>query len=239
MGGIFYTMKPIKQYLKTAFIILLLTIPSCSDKHLIKTQSIEQKNTKKDGLTTIKKIHIDESTILTQSFFGSGMPNELKLYRYENGVFTCLDSLTFFFHDEVLKPDTIHFNTKFNCYETNSEHSGSNIYGESIHFIQIKNNRFIQTFEQLKYFSVIDPESNPISTFSVETELILHNQNIIRIKGTIIQGIIHDIDSRNEEEISREIDTVEYHFNTKTSTYTYFNSRLPAYKEQWKNNLFL
>lgn len=146
--------------------------------------------------------------------------------------------MTLFFHDEILQPDTIHFNSKYKCYVTNSEHSGTNVYGESIHFIQIKNKRIVQTFEQLKYYSSIDPESNPISTSSVETELILFKQNVIQIKGTIKKGIIRDLDTENKEEISSEIDTVEYHFNAKTSTYTYFNSRLPSYKAQWKNNLF-
>lgn len=220
------------------FILLQFSLISCGYKPTFNSGSIDQILGKKVGLEVVKKIYIDSNTILTQSFYGAGLSNELHLFGLKNGKIICLDSMTLFFHDEILQPDTIHFNSKYNCYVTNSEHSGTNVYGESIHFIQIKNERIVQTFEQLKYYSSIDPESNPISTFSVETELILFNQNVIQIKGTIKKGIIRDLDTENKEEISSEIDTVEYHFNAKTSTYTYFNSKLPAYKSQWKNNLF-
>lgn len=214
----------------------------CANKISIENQENDQPliNTYLEpAAKTQKKINVDHQTFIIQSFFGDGMPNSLKLFRRENNQYTCLDSMTFYFHDEILKPDTIHFDQTCNCFITDSEHSGTGVYGESIHFLIIKNNRIIQLFDQLKYLSIVDPESLPKTTFTVSTEILEFHKEEIKLKATIIQGEIQDDESGKEVENSRETDTIEYRINPKKSIYIYHNSKLPTYKERWKNGHFI
>ncbi len=224
------------------FPIALLLIYSCAVQKTSKNQpSIGQAtaDTFLDfGVREFRKIELEEHRFLLQSFYGDGLPNTLKLFRAENDRYICLDSMTFYFHDELLKPDTIHFDQTCNCFITNSEHSGTGVFGESRHFIIIKKDRFIQSFEQIKYLSIVDPERIPQSTFTLNTEVLQFQKGSIQLKATIIQGEIRD-DSVKVVENSREIDTIEYRFDSRKSLYFYHDSKLPAYRERWKNGSFL
>ena len=214
----------------------------CANKNSIENQENDQPpvNTYLEpDAKTQKKINVDDQTFIIQSFFGDGSPNNLKLFRWENNQYTCLDSMTFYFHDELLKPVTVHFDQTYNCFITNSEHSGTGIYGESKHFLRIKDDRFIQLFDQLKYLSIVELESFPKTTFSITTEILKFQKGEIKLKATIIQGEIQDDESGKEVEKSRETDTIEYRINPKKSIYIYHNSKLPAYKERWKNGHFI
>lgn len=225
--------------LTNTILLLIYSIVSCEQKSINKSLSLNQILEKQKGIKAIKKIYLSKNIILTQSFFGDGTPNIIKLFRWKNNQYTCLDSMTFYFQDDLLKPDTIHLDQTYNCFITNSGHSGTGIYGESIHFLIIKNNRIIQLFDQLKYLSIVDPESLPKTTFTVSTEILEFHKEEIKLKATIIQGEIQDDESGKEVENSRETDTIEYRINPKKSIYIYHNSKLPTYKERWKNGHFI
>lgn len=208
------------------------------DIDYVKKMLCNQINTNFNNLERPDSIWItkikNENLYLTQSYFGSGNPILVNLFWVDSISYKIMDSLFYFWADDLFSPSNIIYNDTLNWFFYIEEGSGTNHYSETKQFIRIENNRFYNLIKLPKYVSDINPEENPLTYFSFETEEIKLSQKKIVIKAKFESGIIENGESKPH--ITKE-DIATFEYSKSCKCFIWSKSTNNDFEKFWKGEI--
>ena len=175
---------------------------------------------------------------LVQSFYGSGDGNGIYYYlvKYNSDTIQYLDSIHCNWDDDLAKAERIVYDFQHDWFIGTGEGSGSGDLSLSKTIYRIKDNKFIQLFEYADYWSMVDPDTNPKITVSVDNEILQINKDEIILQSRYEEGYIN---ANDDVTVTKTVfDTATFAFNLSCGCFNWQKSSNTSFEKYWKGEDF-